>query len=143
MTSRDAELHVIVQRGIEAYRAGLFFEAHELWEVRWRDEQDPVRKTFLQGLILVAAALHKLTKMQSPSGAVRLLNKAHARLAGVPEGTGGVAIGTLRGDIERAASAIAQRASEGDTALDAALLPRMDAAGAIAPSSPAAARPRT
>ena len=76
-SSSDTALEAIVQRGLEAYRAGQFFEAHELWEAGWRDEQNPVRKTFLQGLILVAAALHKLTRMRSPSGAVRLLDKAH------------------------------------------------------------------
>ncbi|WP_434047537.1 DUF309 domain-containing protein [Sorangium cellulosum] len=143
MTSPDAELEAIVQSGLEAYRAGLFFEAHERWEVGWRDEPHPVRKAFLQGLILVAAAMHKLTRMQSPSGAVRLLGKAHARLACVPDGTGGLAIGRLSGDILRAASAIERLASEGKTELDAALLPRMEAHGEGASSAPASARPRS
>ncbi|XXY48737.1 DUF309 domain-containing protein [Sorangium sp. So ce269] len=138
MTSADAELEAIVQRGLGAYRAGLFFEAHELWEVGWRDEPHPVRKAFLQGLILVAAAMHKLTRMRSPSGAVRLLRKAHARLAGVPDGTGGVAIGLLLDDVARAASAIERLASEGRTELDASLLPRSEAPGEAAPSAPSA-----
>ncbi|WP_437602973.1 DUF309 domain-containing protein [Sorangium sp. So ce590] len=142
MNTPDAELEAIVLRGLGAYRAGLFYEAHELWEAGWRDEPDPVRKALLQGLILVAAALHKLTRMRSPSGAVRLLDKAHARLAGVPEGMGGVAVDLLSGDIARAARAIEQRASEGRTELDASLLPRMEIAGEIAASSPAGARPR-
>ncbi|WP_437819340.1 DUF309 domain-containing protein [Sorangium sp. So ce1078] len=142
MNPPDAELEAIVQRGLRAYRDGLFYEAHELWEIGWRDEPDPVRKAFLQGLILVAAALHKLTRMQSPSGAVRLLDKAHARLAGVPEGMGGIAVGLLSGDIARAARAIERLAIEGRAELDASLLPRMEAAEEIASSSPAGARPR-
>ncbi|KYG04957.1 hypothetical protein BE21_43715 [Sorangium cellulosum] len=142
MNPSDAELEAIVQRGLFAYRAGLFYEAHELWEDGWRAEPDPVRKAFLQGLILVAAALHKLTRMRSPSGAVRLLDKAHARLAGVPEGMGGLAVGLLSGDVARAARAIEQLAREGRTDLDASLVPRMELAGEIAASSLAGARPR-
>ncbi|WP_437282081.1 DUF309 domain-containing protein [Sorangium sp. So ce375] len=141
-SSSDAALESIVQRGLEAYRAGRFFEAHELWETGWRDEADPVRKTFLQGLILVAAALHKLTRMRSPSGAVRLLAKARARLAGMPEGMGGLAMGLLVDDITRAAAAIEQLARGERTELDASLLPRMESAGDVAPTSPSGARQR-
>ncbi|AUX22378.1 hypothetical protein SOCEGT47_028790 [Sorangium cellulosum] len=129
MTSPADELETIVQRGLAAYRAGLFYEAHELWEVGWRAEPHPARRAFLQGLILVAAAMHKLTRMRSPSGAVRLLSKAHARLAGVPDGMGGVDVGLLRDDLDRAARAIERRAREGRTELDASVLPRMEAAG--------------
>ncbi|WP_437900303.1 DUF309 domain-containing protein [Sorangium sp. So ce124] len=141
-SSTDAALEAIVQRGLEAYRAGRFFEAHELWESGWRDEPDPVRKTFLQGLILVAAALHKLTRMQSPPGALRLLDKARARLAGTPDGMGGLAIRLLVDDITRAAAAIEQLVSGERTEIDASLLPRMEIAGDVAPPSPSGARPR-
>lgn len=141
MRSPDAELDAIVQSGLEAYSAGLFFEAHERWEVGWRDERHPARKAFLQGLILVAAAMHKLTRMKSPSGAVRLLRKAHARLAGVPEGMGGLDVGLLSDDVLRAASAIERRAREGETELDASVLPRMELAVAGASSAPGGARP--
>ncbi|WP_437593450.1 DUF309 domain-containing protein [Sorangium sp. So ce1000] len=141
-SSPDAAFEAIVRRGLDAYRAGRFFEAHELWEPGWREETDPVRKTFLHGLILVAAALHKLTEMQRPLGALRLLRKARIRLVGMPEGMGGMAIALLVDDILRAAAAIEQIASGETTELDASLLPRMEIAGDVAPSSPSGARTR-
>lgn len=121
-------------RGLEAYRAGNHYEAHEHWEILWRDEPDPEVKAFLQGLILVAAAMHKLERMGSPAGAVRLLERAGARLAGIPEVAGGLWIARLREDVARARDAIA-RLPEGPRAqIDPALRPRMPPAGMGAPS---------
>lgn len=115
--------------GVVAYRGRRYYEAHELWEVVWRDEAHPVMKAFLHGLILVAAGMHKLETMGSASGAARLLQSAGVRLADVPEGTGGMAIGLLREDIVRAKDAIERLSSEGKTSLDVALVPRMDPLG--------------
>jgi uncharacterized protein len=125
--------------GVAAYRGRRYYEAHELWEVVWRDEAHPVMKAFLQGLILVAAGMHKLEKMGSVAGAVRLLQNAGARLAEVPDGTGGMAIGLLRSDIARATSELERlsserSSSEGATSLDAALVPRMEPFGKTLPS---------
>lgn len=43
--------------GIENFNRCDFFEAHEVWEDVWKDDQGPSRK-FYQGLIQVAVALH-------------------------------------------------------------------------------------
>jgi predicted metal-dependent hydrolase len=45
------------QRGILHFNAQEFFEAHEVWEEVWLVEAEP-EKTFLQGIIQIAAAFH-------------------------------------------------------------------------------------
>lgn len=68
------------ERGLVAYRAGEFFDAHEFWEELWRDEADAYQKQFLQGLIQVAAAMHKCVAQEKPAPAARLLERALLRL---------------------------------------------------------------
>ena len=43
--------------GLRCFHSGAFFEAHEHWESVWLAAQEP-EKTFLQGLIQVAASFH-------------------------------------------------------------------------------------
>jgi predicted metal-dependent hydrolase len=66
--------------GVEAYQAGRYFEAHERWEEPWLVEQDLPRKRLLQGLIQIAAAMHKLQREGGAQAASRLLARAQARL---------------------------------------------------------------
>lgn len=44
-------------QGIEHFNDRDFFEAHEVWEELWTDDQGPSRR-FFQGLIQAAVALH-------------------------------------------------------------------------------------
>ena len=76
--------------------AGEFFEAHEAWEELWRDERDPIHKRYLQGLIQVAAAMHKLFSHNHPKPAARLLRRALDKLAGLAADRGGLDLLTLR-----------------------------------------------
>jgi predicted metal-dependent hydrolase len=71
-------------RGARLFDAGEFFEAHEAWEERWRDATDKVERDFLQGLVQVAAAFHKLLVMKSAEAASRLLAKGLAKLDACP-----------------------------------------------------------
>ncbi len=112
--------------GVAAYRRGNFYEAHEHWETVWRDEENATMKAFLQGLILVAAAMHKLNVMGSTTGAVRLLERADARLALAPEGAGGMSVRRLRDDVRRARAALLARAPGDDAALPGELVPRLE-----------------
>ncbi len=50
----DAE---IFRRGVEHFNRREFFVAHEVWEEVWLTAAEP-EKTFLQGLIQVAAGFH-------------------------------------------------------------------------------------
>jgi predicted metal-dependent hydrolase len=43
--------------GITCFNRRAFFEAHEVWEEIWREEQGPARR-FYQGLIQLAVCLH-------------------------------------------------------------------------------------
>jgi predicted metal-dependent hydrolase len=72
-------------RGARLFDAGAFFEAHEAWEERWRLETDPSARRFLQGLIQIAAAFHKLVVSGSPASASRLLAKGTAKLDTCPD----------------------------------------------------------
>jgi predicted metal-dependent hydrolase len=77
--------------GLRLYEAGEFFAAHEAWEGRWVESQEP-EKTFLQGLIQVTAAFHHLQR-KNPLGTMRLLQFSQGRacLGASPEQSLGTA----------------------------------------------------
>jgi uncharacterized protein len=69
-----------VAAGLEAYRAGDFFEAHELMEPAWMGTADLAERALIQGLIKVAAAeVHAVRG--NPAGVRRNLEGARDRLA--------------------------------------------------------------
>lgn len=70
--------------GAKLFDEGRFFEAHEAWEEHWLVEKDETRKRVLQGLIQIAAALHKLFVMKRADSAERLLAKGLAKLEASP-----------------------------------------------------------
>ena len=65
-------------KGLEEFRAGRFFEAHEEWELLWKDSTGD-DKIFLQGLIQLAAARVHLGR-GNPAPAARLLALAKEKL---------------------------------------------------------------
>ena len=75
-----------VTAGLEAYRAGDFFEAHELMEPAWMGTADLAERALIQGLIKVAAAdVHAVRG--NPAGVRRNLEGARDRLASGVDGT--------------------------------------------------------
>lgn len=74
---REAFLH-----GTRLFNQGAFFEAHEVWEERWRIEADRTSRRLLQGLIRIAAGLHKLVVVGDRASASRLLARGLAKLDG-------------------------------------------------------------
>jgi predicted metal-dependent hydrolase len=72
----------LMAEGREAFRRGDFYEAHELWEEVWNEVDDPDR-TWIQGLIQVATALHKLARGRDDVCAT-LLRKALPKLEDAP-----------------------------------------------------------
>jgi len=88
-------------RGRDLFDAGAFFEAHEVWEEAWLVEEGTTR-LLLQGLIQVAAAFHKISRADPPSGAARLLDAGLRKLADVPsDAAGGLRLGAFREAVER------------------------------------------
>jgi len=55
--NEQAEYDPLYLKGIEHFNVCDFFEAHEVWEELWTEDQSDSRKYF-QGLIQVAVALH-------------------------------------------------------------------------------------
>lgn len=74
--------------GVELFNAHKFWHAHEAWEAAWLQLEGPPR-TFLQGLIQLAAAYHHVQR-GTFSGGVRLFDAALEKLAAFPEGYAGV-----------------------------------------------------
>ncbi len=70
--------------GLALYEQGAYWDAHEAWESLWRDDRDAAWSDFVQALIQVAAAFHKLYKQQRASNAARILDRAIARLEQYP-----------------------------------------------------------
>jgi len=83
--------------GLRLYDADEFFAAHETWESVWLGSQEP-DKTFLQGLIQVAAAFHHLER-NNPLGTSLLLQAALRRLERYPVDFGGISVTLLCDDI--------------------------------------------
>ena len=81
-------------KGLRCFHSGAFFEAHEHWEAVWLAAQEP-EKTFLQGLIQVAAAFHHFQRGNC-AGTISLLRSALRRLDKYPEVFAGVVVAPLR-----------------------------------------------
>ena len=84
------------QRGVALFNSGEFFLAHEVWEELWMQEADP-EKTFLQGLIQLAAAFHHYTRGNS-DGAQSLLAAAVVKLDRFTPSHRGIAVAELRSE---------------------------------------------
>jgi len=80
-------------RGFALFNAGKFFEAHEAWEEVWLAEEEP-EKTFLQGLIQVAAAFHHAQRGNA-RGKESLLKAGLAKLSQFPANHSGIAVAEL------------------------------------------------
>jgi uncharacterized protein len=82
------------KRGVADFNAGRFFEAHEIWEELWLAAFEP-EKTFLQGLIQIAAGFHHHGRGNG-RGAQSLLMAGVAKLAECPDQFRGMAMADLR-----------------------------------------------
>ena len=78
----DAERATRMAQGRDAFNQGDYYEAHELWESVWNVVDAPLR-TWVQGLIQVATAFHKLQNGRDDVCAI-LLRKALPKLKDAP-----------------------------------------------------------
>jgi hypothetical protein len=111
-------LRAALARGGELFDAGEFFAAHEAWEERWRIEPEgSTERRSLQGLIQIAAALHKVVVAGDAAAAARLFARGLAKLEGgaLPE----VDLARFREEARRCAGAV-----EGGS-FDRSLVPRL------------------
>jgi uncharacterized protein len=89
-----------LEHGRVQFASGRFFEAHEIWEEAWRTETGMTHR-LLQGLIMAAAAYHKMALQRQPLGMARLLEKSLERLAPLPDGFAGLELDRFRTGLER------------------------------------------
>jgi hypothetical protein len=85
--------------GVGLFNARKFFQAHEVWEELWLQEPQP-EKSFLQGLIQLAAACHHHSRGNA-RGARSLATAGLAKLARFPDDHRGLALAELRSQADR------------------------------------------
>jgi uncharacterized protein len=79
--------------GIILFNSGEFFKAHEVWEEIWMAAFEP-EKTFLQGLIQLAAAFHHYSR-GNRNGAQSLATAALDKLERFPGDYSGINLAAL------------------------------------------------
>lgn len=82
------------RRGIILFNSGEFFKAHEVWEEIWLAAGEP-EKTFLQGLIQLAAAFHHYSR-GNRAGMQLLVTAALQKLEKFPAEYFAINLGALR-----------------------------------------------
>ncbi len=93
-----AGIEELLQRGIDLFNHGSYFEAHEAWEQAWLRSTGE-EKLFFQGLIQAAAAmLH--AQRGNPDGCRRLWEKAASKLTPLPGEFGAIALAELRSALD-------------------------------------------
>jgi predicted metal-dependent hydrolase len=95
------------QKGIEQFNHGHFFDAHETWEEVWLRAPEP-EKTFLQGIIQVAAAFHHYSR-DNRRGTQSLLEAGLKKLEPFPKAHHGIALEPLRAAARRWIAALAAK----------------------------------
>jgi predicted metal-dependent hydrolase len=111
----SAEKKKKFELGLELFNSQKFFEAHEIWEEIWLVESEP-EKTFLQGLIQLAAAYHHYER-GNPDGAESLLASGIVKLSRFPEHHHGLSIGELRATAKQWARLLGEGRKPGSTNL--------------------------
>ena len=101
-------------KGLEDFRAGRFFDAHEEWEGLWLKSEGDA-KLFLQALIQIAAACYHLTRGNAAPG-TRLLSLAERKLASVGNSYARINTEFLRKEIRQAAERLERGDAPGEVA---------------------------
>ena len=89
----------LFRKGLEAFNSAHFYDAHEIWEEIWLETPKP-EKTFLQGLIQVAAAFHHYSRANR-QGTENLLRAGLTKVERFPHTHGGLELEPLRVAVRR------------------------------------------
>jgi predicted metal-dependent hydrolase len=100
------------KRGLEAIRAGRYFEAHEELEEAWR-EASVEERDFFQGLVHVAVAWYQAGRGR-PVATASQLEKAARRLASFAPEHRGVDVESVLSQVEAARTRVADGSLELD-----------------------------
>ena len=107
MESAYADEHF--ERGMAQFNREEFFAAHETWEEIWLAAPEP-DKTFLQGIIQVAAAFHHFQRGNC-AGTQSLMTAGLAKIEPFPADYRGLQLAPLRRTIQDWLAALANEAS--------------------------------
>lgn len=119
---REAEF----QRGLEAYRSMAHFDAHDIWTVVHQGEENEATRRFLQALIQVANAMHKVRHNGELRGALHLLERALIKLDELPDNYGGIDLATFRDATRTCLAEVARLLSIKSTELLPSFIPPLN-----------------
>jgi len=105
----DASQRAELDRGVEQFNSGYFFECHDTLEELWSGLRGPCRD-FFQGLIQVSVAFYHLGN-GNRGGALSMLERARRRLGAYPDRYLGFDLAAHRSELED----WARRIESGDT----------------------------
>lgn len=91
-------LPILAKEGVTAFNNGKYFEAHELLEDAWNDEQTPVRALY-RALIQLAVAYLQIERLNYP-GAIKMLLRLRQWFRPLPDDCQGIDVNALREDAE-------------------------------------------
>jgi predicted metal-dependent hydrolase len=95
-------------QGMRLHNDGAYYDAHEAWEELWNEEPDGTElRLFIQGLIQVTSAFHKVFVQKQPASAERLLARGLDKLGRYADDYGGVAVADFRRQARACAEALA------------------------------------
>ena len=112
---KETEAEEKFRKGLDQFNGGHFFDAHETWEEIWLPAPEP-EKTFLQGIIQVAAAFHHYTR-GNRAGMQSLLQAGLKKLEGFPKTHRGLRLEELRAAAHRWIDSLAAGRDPGPGAL--------------------------
>lgn len=112
-----------VQRGLEQFNAGEYFEQHETLEHAWRAETRPVRELY-QGILQIGVACYQIQR-GNYAGALKMLRRGLAHLAPMPDRCQGIDVARLREDALRLLRQLEELGPEGCRRIDERQLPRV------------------
>lgn len=121
----QAERDRLFEEGLSTYESGDHYEAHERWEELWNEEDDDEERLFLQALIQMTSAVHKLLHDVEPRGALRLLDRALDKTANLEAIHRGIDLTALRAEIGSLRKEAERAISHGLHTLDRAKIPRI------------------
>lgn len=104
-------LPALVVRGLELFNAGDYFEAHELLELAWRAEREPVRELY-RGILQVGVAYHHILN-GNYRGAVKTFARARRWLAPFPPRCQGIDVEDVRQSAARAEQELLRLGADG------------------------------
>ncbi|MFO0587714.1 MAG: DUF309 domain-containing protein [Polyangiaceae bacterium] len=125
----QAERDRLFEEGLNTYESGEHYEAHERWEELWNEEEDDGERLFLQALIQLASAVHKLLHDVEPRGSLRLLDSALRKTAHLPAEHRGIDIASLRQAISALRDEGERVIMAGQKRLDPTKIPRIRRTG--------------